>query len=412
MNRRKGARVIFGGSLLLFLTTVNDILDANGIIHTGQFVQLGLVGFIFSNAILLYLRFSMAFETIETQRRRLAEINRAYLREIDERRKAEAALLESHNLLETRVRERTHELSDTNRRLREEVDERQRAETSLKQAYEALKRTQAQLIQSGKLASIGELASGVAHELNQPLTVIRSTAQLVQHKFRQASTISADRMKKYLQMIEKNTTRMVKIIGHLRTFSRQSQDEFSPVDVNHVVKESFLMLGEQLHLHQIQVERDLQPELPLIVGDANKLEQVLINLVTNARDAIIDRAKTEKGQALEDRYRGLIRIVTRYVGPSVDRPAHNPANGTSTNPSPGPSSGQVEIRVTDNGGGIPEDSLERIFDPFFTTKAVGKGTGLGLSISYGIIKDHHGRIEVASTGLEGTTITIRIPATD
>ena len=167
----------------------------------------------------------------------------------------------------------------------EDITERKRAEEALQKAYRALQNTQAQLIQSAKLASIGELAAGVAHELNQPLMVIRSTAQFVRRTLEKGK-MDIDQLLKLFEPLERNTKRMMNIINHLRSFSRQSQTEFSPLDVNRVIEESFLMIGEQLRLHNIEVRQNLLSNLPHVRGDANQLEQVFLNLITNARDAI------------------------------------------------------------------------------------------------------------------------------
>lgn len=300
--------------------------------------------------------------------------------------------------------------------------ERKRSREALKQAYQELKDTQAQLIQSGKLASIGELASGVAHELNQPLMVIRGNAQLIQRSLRENNP-DIDELMEQMEPIQRNTKRMMNIINHLRTFSRQSQSDFQSVDVNKVIENSLLMVDEQLRIYNIEVKMDLSNNLPKIKGDANQLEQVFLNLITNARDVIencrlniencrIEKAKNngkleivENGQRTQnerhrEEYIGRIEIITR----TGELP-----NQQSTIDKRQPRD-FIEIMVKDNGGGIPAEKLEKIFDPFFTTKEVGKGTGLGLSISYGIIKDHQGEIEVAETGPEGTTFKIKLPS--
>ncbi len=264
--------------------------------------------------------------------------------------------------------------------------ERKRSQEALKHAYQELQDSQAQLIQSGKLASIGELASGVAHELNQPLMVIRGTAQLVRRSIGK-NGLSTNELMEQLELIERNTKRMMNIINHLNTFSRQSQSNFKPLNINKIIEESFLMLSEQLRLYNIEVKKDLDANLPKVKGEANQLEQVIINIITNARDAITDcRLNIEKCRIKKAEYKGMLEIITKK------------------------NQNFVEILVRDNGGGIPAESTEKIFDPFFTTKEVGKGTGLGLSISYGIIKEHQGEIEVAETGHEGTTFRIKLPA--
>ncbi len=265
-----------------------------------------------------------------------------------------------------------------------DVTDRNLAEESLKNAYSELKRTQSQLVQSGKLASIGELAAGVAHELNQPLMIIRGHAQLTQRNIAKGQ-IGIEAISKQLEPIERNTKRMMRIIDHLRTFSRQSKAEYHALDINTVIDDSFLMIGEQLRLRNITIEKHLEDQLPRIEGETNQLEQVFLNLITNARDAITEKASEERG---EDAPADVIAITTRRLE-SDQR--------------------YVEILFRDTGGGIKEDDQGNIFDPFYTTKEVGKGTGLGLSISYGIITDHGGKIEIAATDSEGTTFRVVLP---
>ena len=283
--------------------------------------------------------------------------------------------------------------------------QRKQAEFSLKEAYEELKKTQVQLIQSGKLASIGELAAGVAHELNQPLMVIRGNAQLVQRSIQKGKG-NVDDLAKLLEPVNRNTKRMMNIINHLRTFSRQTQTEYRGIDVNKIIEDSFLMLGEQLRLRNVEISKELGVGLPKIKGDANQLEQVILNLIANARDAVEtrDEGRQTKDDSVQgrDEYIKLIEIITKKgefpnQQTTIDAPQ---------------SENFVEILVKDNGGGIPVDKVNKIFDPFFTTKEVGKGTGLGLSISYGIIKDHKGEIKIEETGAKGTTFRIRLPIAD
>ena len=183
---------------------------------------------------------------------------------------------------------------------------------------------------------------------------------------------------------------MTGIINHLRIFSRQSQSEFKPVDLNQIIEDALLMVGEQLRLHDIETVKNLSADVPKVKGDANKLEQVILNLITNARDAIEQGRKKETNPDPMDyeQSRGTLEIETRM--------ANNDA-------------GFIEVLVKDTGSGIPEKTAHKIFDPFFTTKEVGKGTGLGLSISYGILKEHHAEIEITETGPEGTTFTIKFP---
>ncbi len=315
-------------------------------------------------------------------------------------------LIASQAELEIKVQERTKEVETANKQLEKDIAARKQAEEALSQAYDELKNTQSRLIQSGKLASIGELAAGVAHELNQPLMVIRANAQLIQRSLLKNNSDTGTLMEQ-LEPIERNTKRMMNIINHLRSFSRESKTDFQPVNVNKIIEKSFLMVSEQLRLHNIEVKKDLDSDLPEVKGETNQLEQVFLNLITNARDAILQKSKARGGESVvssqKSEYRRSLEIISR-LGELPNQ------QSTIANRKSDRKSGDfIEILVGDNGGGIPPASLEKIFDPFFTTKEVGKGTGLGLSISYGIIKDHKGEIGVAKTGPEGTTFRIRLP---
>lgn len=300
----------------------------------------------------------------------------------------EKLALLSKEELENQVKTKTAELVKTTERLMKEIEEHKQTGKALRQSHNDLKDLQAQLIQSGKLSSIGELAAGVAHELNQPLMIIRSSVQIMLRHL-QKNSFNAAQLPEDLTSIEKNTKRMMNIINHLQSFSRQANHKFGPVDANKVIQDSFMMIGEQLRLRNIKVKLKLSPDLPKVLGDTNPLGQVFLNLLTNARDAV-----ESKFEALGTSTEGEKAIVITTLV------SHRVKNSTEN---------QVEILFQDNGGGISQDKLKKIFDPFYTTKEVGKGTGLGLSISYGIIKAHGGEIDVTQTSPEGTTFRIRIP---
>ena len=278
------------------------------------------------------------------------------------------------------TKSRQTSLEAANQELSQEILKRKMMEQAASDTLLELKEAQSQLIQSAKLASIGELVSGVAHELNQPLMVIRANAQLLTRTFEGTGAFS-DSQRQPLALIDANTKRMMNIINHLRTFSRQAKEEFAHVDVNKTIEGCLLMVGEQLRLRNIDLKLELMEDIPKIAGNATQMEQVVLNLTTNARDAIEDLG-TGQDRA------GAIKVVTGVFGKEKE---------------------WVEILVRDTGKGISGNNLDRIFEPFFTTKDLGRGTGLGLSISYGIIKDHGGEIEVAETGAEGTTFRIRLP---
>ena len=300
-----------------------------------------------------------------------------------ERETANDALRHARDGLERRVEERTRDLSVLNRKLREGIAEHKKTLEELEKANQELRETQTQLIQSAKLASIGELASGVAHELNQPLMVIRTVVQLMERNL-ERDDMGRGEAAAQLGLAKKSTKRMMNIIDHLRLFSRQSARDFERVNINRVIEESLLMIGEQLRVRGIGVKLELTSDLPMVMGNSNHLEQVILNILTNARDAIEECPKSEEDLQREH----VIKIKTGF---------------SLTEPS------LLEILIRDSGKGISSHVGQNIFDPFFTTKDVGMGTGLGLSISYGIIKDHGGEIEVAETGPEGTTFRVSIP---
>ncbi|MCP3940582.1 MAG: hypothetical protein GY710_03760 [Desulfobacteraceae bacterium] len=247
-----------------------------------------------------------------------------------------------------------------------------------------MKQTQQQLVQSAKLASIGELAAGVAHELNQPLMIIRNTSQLILRNM-EKNRYDINLLEKDLTGIVNNSKRMMIIIDHLKKFSRQSEQDFLSVDVNMVIDNCFLMFKEQLKVDNIQITKALFSALPMVAGIPSQLEQVFLNLLINARDAINQKLENENLGLNE---MGKIAILTRVAGKKRK---------------------EIEILIKDTGVGIGEQIMGTLFDPFFTTKDVGKGTGLGLSISHGIVQDHHGKIDVYDTGPGGTTFRVRLP---
>lgn len=258
-----------------------------------------------------------------------------------------------------------------------DVSRLKQIQLELEKTNNNLQTTQSQLIQASKLASIGELSAGVAHELNQPLMVIRNGGQMLERRHKKG-TLDEDKIKKYIESVLTNSKRMMKIIDHLRTFSRRSSTEFSAIDVNKVIHDSFFMVNEQLRLHDITVNMETSDIALHVNGEPNQLEQVVLNLIGNARDAM-DSAGLKSKQL----------TISTQLSENDDQYA--------------------EILVSDNGNGIPEDAAKQIFDPFFTTKEEGKGTGLGLSISYGIIAAHQGEIDIAHTSIAGTTMRIRLP---
>jgi PAS domain S-box-containing protein len=244
-------------------------------------------------------------------------------------------------------------------------------------------KAEAQLIQASKMATLGEMSAGVAHELNQPLNAIRIGSDLLKKMVERGMILEPDLTGRVSREIGSQVERAANIINHLREFGRKSEpDELEKVFINKPIRDVFTVLGQQLKLKQIKVNLDLDENLPLFYGVSNRLEQVFINLVMNARDAIEEML--EKGSQKERE--GILTIRTYQE------------------------KGRVVAVVRDNGIGMSERIKEKIFEPFFTTKDVGRGTGLGLSISYGIVKDYEGTIEVESMPGSGTIFRITFPA--
>jgi C4-dicarboxylate-specific signal transduction histidine kinase len=242
----------------------------------------------------------------------------------------------------------------------------------IKRREQELRDKQEQLVQAGKLATLGELTTGVAHELNNPLNniglFIGNAMDLVELDVTDKERLLRE-MSRALQQVRKAT----EIISHLRTFGRATPLSRDPVSLREVLAQALSLVQEQLRLRNIQVTVHPAAVEPVVLGNPVQLEQVFINLLTNARDALADAP------------RKAITISTLVAG------------------------GWVEVACTDSGPGIPAGMERRIFDPFFTTKDVGQGTGLGLSITYGIIKELGGTISVVSPPGEGASFVIRLP---
>jgi PAS domain S-box-containing protein len=256
--------------------------------------------------------------------------------------------------------------------------------TEMLEAYRQLERKNAELqamqetlVQSGKLAALGELAAGIAHELNQPLTGIRGYAQELQElamPVLQGSAVENESAASLREIIS-NVDKMTAIIGYLRSFVRKSTESYEFTQVHHAIDEALKMLSRQFASRGIRVEREFDPSLPEVYANPLQLEQVFINLATNARDAI----------EAAGRGSGTIWISTRLNGE------------------------MVEISFRDDGAGMNDKTKTKVFNPFFTTKEVGKGMGLGMSLSYGILSKLQGSIVVESELGKGAAFLIRIP---
>jgi len=297
----------------------------------------------------------------EKDRRRLA----GQTERLDNSRRALIPLLQdaprSNLRLANSRKAMIHIMSD----LKETTAEVQRREQELREKQE-------QLVQAGKLATLGELTTGVAHELNNPLNniglFIGNAIDLIELGMPDPQHILQE-LHSAMQQVRKAT----EIISHLRTFGRAASVSFEPVAVNQVIERAISLIQEQLRLRQIEVEMHFPAEDVIVIGNAIQLEQVFLNLLTNARDAMANAAR---------------KVITITCAAKTDG---------------------VEIRFCDTGPGISAEYEQRVFDPFFTTKEVGAGTGLGLSITYGIIKEHQGTITVSNHPDGGALFFIQFP---
>ncbi len=240
-------------------------------------------------------------------------------------------------------------------------------------------------MRSDRLRSLGEMAAGIAHELNQPLQGVRGMAERLLISIDRGWELTEEKIRDRADTIIEQADRMVHIIEHIRVFARESgKPELRPVKVNDVVKACMDLLGTQFRSRGIQLERELMESLPVISANPFSLEEVVINLLINARDAVEEQMNA--GPVLTPP-RVLLRTLLDETGEGK----------------------YVKIEVTDSGVGIPEAMLEKVFDPFFTTKGPDRGTGLGLSISKSIVEGFGGAIYVNSMPGSGTTVTISLP---
>jgi C4-dicarboxylate-specific signal transduction histidine kinase len=297
----------------------------------------------------------------ERDRRRLAK----QTERLDNSRRALMHILQdshqSNQRLANSRKAMIHIMSD----LKETTEAVQRREQELREKQE-------QLIQAGKLATLGELTTGIAHELNNPLNniglFIGNAIDLIELGIADPQHVLQE-----LHHAMRQVRKATEIISHLRTFGRAAPVSYGPVALNQVVQSAIFLIREQLRLRQIEVELNFPAEDVIVTGNAIQLEQVFLNLLTNARDAMADATR---------------KVITITCTVDEDK---------------------VQIRFSDTGHGIPPGLEQRVFDPFFTTKEVGTGTGLGLSITYGIVKEHQGMILAENQSGAGAVFFLQLP---
>ena len=302
---------------------------------------------------------------VEERTMELSQLNKSLAGQIEERQRAEEALQKAHDELENRVRERTTELHQANLQLRNEIRERKLLE-------EERRRLEMKALSHAKLASLGEIATGIAHEINQPLSYIRIVYESIMEDLGRGQ-LNLDELAEDSREALLQVNRIIFIIRHLQTFGHDDVLSFEDLDLPTILDNSLLLMSEILKRNNISLKRSIPASLPAIYGNAGKLEQVFINIFQNSNDVL----KICGG--------GVIEVKMRQ------------------------DQGKIIVEFQDNGPGIPVRMQEKIFEPFFTTKETGKGIGLGLSIVYGIINEHNGTIECKSEPGSWTKFVMALP---
>jgi len=295
----------------------------------------------------------------------------------------EITLRLSHVLFESiMVYSQAHqEVRDLLNELKQRYLELERAKIELERTGNDLREKTALLLQTEKMTALGELAAGVAHELNQPLNVVRLISEDMYRDIERDRS-DMDEIKSGLQEIVSEITRMADIINHMRIFTRKTtDDQYRKISATVPIDGVFKLLGQQLRVQNIDVTKEISEGL-FVYGNPIRIEQVMMNLITNARDAVRNIPQEKKR---------MINIKVYKKDTDQDTPT-------------------IVYEIRDNGTGISDTIKDKIFEPFFTQKAPGEGTGLGLSVANQIVKEHKGRIEVISEKEEGTLFRIMLPA--
>ncbi|MEW5803344.1 MAG: PAS domain-containing protein [bacterium] len=274
-----------------------------------------------------------------------------------------------------------------------DITDRIQMEKAREDAERQLKEQRARAILSDRLRSLGEMATGMAHELNQPLLGIRGLSEHILIAFQRGWNLSEEKIREKIQLIIDQTDRMSHVIEHARMFARGADhSELLPVDCHEAIKSCMGLIGAQLRFRGVNVNCDLAEGLPPVLANPFSLEEVILNLINNARDALEEKMKKNRsGDSIEI-------VIRTSLETRIPEKAEEPGQK------------MVKIEIIDQGVGIPEDLMPKVFDTFFTTKAPDKGTGLGLAISKSIVESFQGAITIQSAAGVGTTVTIALPA--
>ena len=307
------------------------------------------------------------------------------IREVIQGTKALSAMQLDRPIQIRRRSQELDELVDSINRMRERlklaVDDlnemQQTLESKVVERTEQLRAAHRKLLQADRLASLGQLAASVAHEINNPISGVLNLSSLLERLMSSGGFPPGREaeFRKYLSQISAETTRVGRIVTDLLAFSRRSKPQRVPADLNKLVRSTLRLVGHKLKLMNAETVQELEETLPLVECDPSQIQQVILNLILNG------------AQAMQPKGGGKLTIRTRLL----------------------PDGDNVELCVSDTGEGIAPENLTRIFDPFFTTKAEGKGVGLGLAVLYGIVKAHDGEVEVASQRNEGASFSVTLP---
>ncbi|MBW1967922.1 MAG: PAS domain-containing protein [Deltaproteobacteria bacterium] len=271
-----------------------------------------------------------------------------------------------------------HISRDITQQKMEEEEITRRLEYMVEERTRQLKETHDKLLHQDKMSSLGKLSASVVHEINNPIAGILNLTMLIKRILEEGSVEQENNLEKfhyYLDLMETETRRISRIVTNLLTFSRESNLEFKNVDINRLIEKTLFLNANLLKLNGVKVEKHLYPDLPEIIGSEDQLQQVFMNIISNAAETI------------EATGSGVLSIETRHL----------------------PKSGKIAAIFKDTGIVIPKENVSKIFEPFFTTKKEGKGVGLGLSVAYGIVRDHGGTIYVEPEEGKGNSFTVKLP---
>jgi PAS domain S-box-containing protein len=266
---------------------------------------------------------------------------------------------------------------DITDRKKEEEKITRRLEQMVAERTRQLKETHEKMLHQDKMASLGKLSASVVHEINNPIAGILNLILLIKRFYAEEKIThkESERIARYLTLMETETRRIGRIASNLLAFSRQTKIELTPLDLNRLVEKTLMVNSNLLKIHNVKVEKDLDPHIPQIVGSEDQLQQVFMNIISNA------------AEAMESAQNAVLTVQTQS------------SSGANA----------VAVAFRDTGHGIPRQNLPRLFEPFFTTKKKGKGVGLGLSVAYGIVQEHGGAMRVDSKVGVGTVFTVELP---